>query len=820
MQCAHTSPFVCDTIDEYKREPMKNIGKKNRMKNAITFVTAALLAIQVAGVCHEHCQWCERNVCNTCRHNLYLYNGTCVDECPANYIPIPKNWNFRFGRMIGNKCELPLSIENTKMVGWGDAEKGANIPLDIASSGNIKAIFSNEYAFAALTTEHSIVAWGTSYYGGNLPPDVASLNNVKTIFATKSAFAALTTESKVISWGGQTLLSNSLRIKSIFSTSTAFAALTNESTIVAWGNPDYGGDVPANIASLKNVTMIFSTTDAFAALTNESKLVAWGSAGYGNGDLPPSIASLTNIKTVFSNEWAFAALTSAGNVVAWGASNMGGNIPSTIASLSNIQTIFPSSKAFAALTNSGNVVAWGLSQFGGDIPSNIASLNNIKTIFSTDSSFAALTTDSKIVGWSQESQWTVPANVASLNTTEIIHSNIGAFAILTQESKVLAWGTGFLGGTLPSEIASLTNVQRIYSNAEAFSALTESRIVSWGKSTNGGFAPLSVSSPFQNVHRVIGSSPYVFLAIKSCDNETYADINDVCQLCDNGKSTNGALNNIGKETCQDCLPGYVRSNENNDIKCQPCQAKQYQKLSGKEVCNDITPGFYLSNCLDLNSQLGCANASMCEPGYACSNGNKTICQVGETSERGSRVCEPYSKKYWYWEIVEMIRKVFLCGGLIAIASGSSLQIIIAILVQFIYILIIERAMPYKEFHDDVVQLVGSIQLFLTLFIGLILKLQEHNIEEKMSENEANGVGNLLVIINLGIIFAGTFSLYMTTTSGKNCIERWKKRREANNKASAESVKVHPRIAALPPPPPKNNSNTTNNKAAEKAWSLG
>ena len=90
----------------------------------------------------------------------------------------------------------------------------------------------------------------------------------------------------------------------------------------------------------------------------------------------------------------------------------------------------------------------------------------------------------------------------------------------------------------------------------------------------------------------------------------------------------------------------------------------------------------------------------------------------------------------------------------------------------------------------------------------------------MSENEANGVGNVLVIINLGIIFTGIFSLYMATASGKNCIERWRKRREANKKASTESVKVHPRNAALPPPPPKNNSNATNNKAAEKAWSLG
>merc|ERR1711998_337839 len=121
------------------------------------------------------------------------------------------------------------------------------------------------------------------------------------------------------------------------------------------------------------------------------------------------------------------------------------------------------------------------------------------------------------------------------------------------------------------------------------------------------------------------------------------------------------------------------------------------------------------------------------------------------------------------EIVEMIRKVFLCGGLIAIASGTSLQIIIAILVQFVYLLVIERTTPYDEFHDDFVQLVGSVQLFLTLFTGLILNLQQGT-EKSMSEVEINGIGTLLVIINFNVIFAGVFSLWMATSSLKNALK--------------------------------------------------
>ena len=37
----------------------------------------------------------------------------------------------------------------------------------------------------------------------------------------------------------------------------------------------------------------------------------------------------------------------------------------------------------------------------------------------------------------------------------------------------------------------------------------------------------------------------------------------------------------------------------------------------------------------------------------------------------------------------MLRKVFLCGGILTIAAGTSFQVIVAMLVQFFYILLIE-----------------------------------------------------------------------------------------------------------------------------------
>ena len=126
----------------------------------------------------------------------------------------------------------------------------------------------------------------------------------------------------------------------------------------------------------------------------------------------------------------------------------------------------------------------------------------------------------------------------------------------------------------------------------------------------------------------------------------------------------------------------------------------------------------------------------------------------------------YEDGYWYWEIIEMLRKVFLCGGLLTVAAGTSFQIVVALLVQFFYILIITRLMPYKHLHDDVVQLIGSVQLFLTLVAGLMLKLLKRNTEENINIAEQENLGILLITINSIIFFACAFAIFLATPCGK------------------------------------------------------
>ena len=98
-------------------------------------------------------------------------------------------------------------------------------------------------------------------------------------------------------------------------------------------------------------------------------------------------------------------------------------------------------------------------------------------------------------------------------------------------------------------------------------------------------------------------------------------------------------------------------------------------------------------------------------------------------------------------------------------------------------------MPYKHFHDDVVQLIGSIQLFLTLMAGLALKLMANkvNTHENIDEAEQTNM-SLAYCTKLVIFVASCISFYLATPHGQ---KRFAKQMAKTNVAK---TKVAPHLA--------------------------
>ena len=106
----------------------------------------------------------------------------------------------------------------------------------------------------------------------------------------------------------------------------------------------------------------------------------------------------------------------------------------------------------------------------------------------------------------------------------------------------------------------------------------------------------------------------------------------------------------------------------------------------------------------------------------------------------------YEADYWYWEVIEQIKKVLLTGFLIIVAKGSSIQILVAEVITAIYLLAMVRTVPYHSDADDLLQSIASICLLFTLMIVFALKTDDPD----KPQYDKNVMGILLTILSIAV----------------------------------------------------------------------
>jgi hypothetical protein len=153
-------------------------------------------------------------------------------------------------------------------------------------------------------------------------------------------------------------------------------------------------------------------------------------------------------------------------------------------------------------------------------------------------------------------------------------------------------------------------------------------------------------------------------------------------------------------------------------------------------------------------------------------------------DRYGFIYHQYEAKWWYWECIELGRKLCLTSIIIFLWPGSAMQLAVGQLLALFFIVLVSalrwqsfsdvtvlsptltyvlalaandhlshyppqysRCGPYETNADDQLQLVCQITIFLCYFSGVLLKLE-------VSEAEGDGFANFMVlIVVLPIVFA-------------------------------------------------------------------
>ena len=70
-------------------------------------------------------------------------------------------------------------------------------------------------------------------------------------------------------------------------------------------------------------------------------------------------------------------------------------------------------------------------------------------------------------------------------------------------------------------------------------------------------------------------------------------------------------------------------------------------------------------------------------------------------------------KYWYFEIIIIMHKCVMTGGMVIVGNGTPTQPLVAMIIQMIFLLIVLKMAPYNDDLDDWSSFVCSLALTLT-----------------------------------------------------------------------------------------------------------
>jgi hypothetical protein len=83
----------------------------------------------------------------------------------------------------------------------------------------------------------------------------------------------------------------------------------------------------------------------------------------------------------------------------------------------------------------------------------------------------------------------------------------------------------------------------------------------------------------------------------------------------------------------------------------------------------------------------------------------------------------YEPRCYWWECIEVVRRVFSTAILAAVGQGSKLQIAIALAVSIVYTATYIRFKPFVFDDDDLIAEISGWSITLTLFVCLMLRAE-------------------------------------------------------------------------------------------------
>ena len=141
----------------------------------------------------------------------------------------------------------------------------------------------------------------------------------------------------------------------------------------------------------------------------------------------------------------------------------------------------------------------------------------------------------------------------------------------------------------------------------------------------------------------------------------------------------------------------------------------------------------------------------------------------------------YTEECYYYDILDLFRRLLLTGGLIMMGEESIAQIFLGIIISFAWVSLLFYKRPYKAAWDNVVAIILSAHLLLTLVSGMALKL--YDVTPGQDEYQIAGFDFMLIFVSVLCVVLGLLSIIASTPCLRDRVTGWVQKWKIKNEAT-------------------------------------
>ena len=206
-------------------------------------------------------------------------------------------------------------------------------------------------------------------------------------------------------------------------------------------------------------------------------------------------------------------------------------------------------------------------------------------------------------------------------------------------------------------------------------------------------------------------------------------------------ATSSAIFQVLPPACQEICSGSDQRN------CIEYLKYDYSIKCSSEKYRRYKPVFYLLAGYPLVLPL--ATILLLGKSFSKGSGNK---KNKETVKNGLRfLYENYNEQCWFWEIVDIARKIILMSAIVLANNESRMYLIFLSISSGLYTVLFASYKPIDNAFEYWLQMASLTSSWANLMVGMLLKIPQNDVTTINSEFDSIGVTFLMVFTNAFVI---------------------------------------------------------------------